>query len=212
MLVSDCDCEESAKTVAEAGDRAGQRRVLVIVLAINLIMFVGEFLAGLLADSAALLADSADNLGDAFVYALSLYVLYRSLRWRAGAAFVKGLIQLGFGLGVALQVVLKALHGAEPIGLAMMGVAAVALVGNLTCFVLLMKHRGDDVNMRSVWLCSRNDVLGNLGVIVAGVTVAGTGRAWPDLVVGGLMAAVFLHTSVQVLSESIRTWRANGSA
>jgi cation diffusion facilitator family transporter len=207
--MSDCDCEESAKSVV-TGSRAGQQRVLLIVLAINLIMFVGEFAAGLLADSAALIADSADNLGDAFVYSLSLYVLYRSQRWRAGAAFVKGLIQLGFGLGVAAQVVLKSLHGAEPIGLVMMGAAAVALVGNLTCFALLMRHRGDDVNMRSVWLCSRNDVLGNIGVIVAGLTVAGSGRAWPDLVVGGIMAAVFLHTSGQVLRESVRTWRANG--
>jgi cation diffusion facilitator family transporter len=209
--MSDCDCENSAKAVAGARDRADQQRVLRIVLAINLVMFVGEFVAGLLADSAALLADSADNLGDAFVYALSLYVLYRSLRWRAGAAFVKGLIQLGFGLGVAAQVVLKSLHGAEPIGLVMMGVAATALIGNLTCFVLLMKHRGDDVNMRSVWLCSRNDVLGNLGVIVAGLAVAGTGRAWPDLVVGGIMAAVFLHTSFQVLRDGARAWRGAGS-
>lgn len=192
-----------------ARGREDRRRVLVVVLLINAVMFVGEFTAGLLADSAALLADSADNLGDAFIYGLSLYVLYRSLRWRAGAAFVKGFIQLVFGIGVASQVVMKAKYGADPIGIVMMGVAAIALLGNLTCFALLMKHRGDDVNMRSVWLCSRNDVLGNLGVIVAGIAVAITGSYWPDLLVGGAIALVFLYTAWDVLRDAYRTWTAN---
>jgi len=208
-----CDPDHQSATSAATLDGRTQherQRVLVIALVINVVMFIGEFVAGLLADSVALLADSADNLGDAFVYGLSLYVLYRSLRWRAGAAFVKGLIQLAFGIGVASQVVMKAIHGAEPIGAIMMGVAAIALLGNLTCFMLLMKHRGDDVNMRSVWLCSRNDVLGNLGVIVAGVAVAVSGNFWPDLVVGGVLAVVFLHTAWGVLRDASHTWSTNG--
>lgn len=200
----------SADQPEGARSREDQRRVLVFVLAINAVMFVGEFTAGLLADSAALLADSADNLGDTFVYGLSLYVLYRSFRWRAGAAFVKGLIQLAFGVGVASQVVMKARYGADPIGAVMMGVAAVALLGNLTCFALLMKHRGDDVNMRSVWLCSRNDVLGNIGVIVAGIAVATTGTFWPDLLIGGAIALVFLYTAWGVLRDAYRAWTAKG--
>lgn len=198
------ECESAA--TPDGPNRQDRQRVLVVALVINAAMFFGEFIAGLLADSAALLADSADNLGDVFAYALSLYVLYRSLRWRAGAAFVKGLIQLAFGIGVASQVVVKAIHGADPIGGVMMSVAALALLGNLTCFVLLMKHRGDDVNMQSVWLCSRNDVIGNLGVIVAGVAVALTGNHWPDLIVGGVIAAVFLHTAWSVLRDASHTW------
>ncbi|MBA2409947.1 MAG: cation transporter [Gammaproteobacteria bacterium] len=169
-------------------------------------MFLALVATGLWVDSSALLADSADNLGDALVYAISLFVAYRSLRWRAGAAFVKGLLQLAFGLGIMIGIVVKLLGHPEPVGLAIMAVAAVALIANLTCLMLLQRHRGEDVNMRSVWLCSRNDVIGNLAVIVSGAAVWLTGNFWPDLIVAALLATVFLHTSYEVLRESMHAW------
>jgi len=184
----------------------GRASTLKVVLAINGLMFLALAAAGLWADSSALLADSADNLGDAFVYAISLYVAYRSLRWRAGAAFIKGLIQLAFGLGIVIGIVIKLLGQPEPVGIAIMAVAAIALIANLICLMLLKRHRGEDVNMRSVWLCSRNDVIGNLAVIVSGAAVWLTGSFWPDLFVATLLALVFLHTSYEVLRDSMRAW------
>jgi Co/Zn/Cd efflux system component len=182
------------------------------VLAINVLMFVAEFGAGLWVDSSALMADSADNLGDVFVYAISLYVAYHGLRWRAGAAFLKGLVQLAFGLGVIGSIVAKLLGHPEPVGLIIMAVATIALVANLICLLLLLRHRGEDVNMRSVWLCSRNDVISNTAVIVSGAAVLLTGSFWPDLIVAALLAAVFLHTSYEVLRDAIRAWHVAESA
>ena len=158
--------------------------MLWIVLAINLVIFAGEFGAGVWADSTALQADSLDSLGDALVYLLSLVVLARSIRARAGAALVKGGIQAVFGVGVLLEVAHKWLYGAEPMAPVMAIVAAIALAANTTCFALLYRYRGDDINMRSVWLCSRNDVVGNAGVLITAGIVAATGSAWPDWVLG----------------------------
>ncbi|KJS05305.1 MAG: hypothetical protein VR73_12405 [Gammaproteobacteria bacterium BRH_c0] len=186
---------------------AGRRRTLHLVLAINVLMFVVELGAGLWADSKALIADSADNLGDSLTYAISLFVVARSLRWRAGAALVKGLIQLIFALGLVMAIVTSLLGEPQPIGLAMMAVAALALVGNVTCLALLSKHRGDDVNMRSVWLCSRNDVIGNIGVILSGGLVIVLDSYWPDIIIASLVAAIFLHTAQDVLRDAWRTWK-----
>jgi Co/Zn/Cd efflux system component len=192
---------------AEALADGARRRTLHIVLWINAAMFAAEFGAGILADSRALIADSADNLGDALVFGLSLYVVGRSLRWRAGAAFFKGLIQLAFGVGIVISIVLGVLGEPEPIGLAIMAVATVALAANLTCFMLLLKHRGEDVNMRSVWLCARNDVIGNIAVIISGALVLLLDSHWPDIAVASLVAMVFLHTGYAVLRDSAYAWR-----
>ena len=185
----------------------GRRKTLYVVLAINLLMFAAELGAGLWADSKALIADSADNLGDSLVYAMSLFVVARGVRWRAGAALVKGLIQLAFGLGIAISIVASLLGNPQPVGLAMVVVAGIALVGNVACLALLMKHRNEDINMRSVWLCSRNDVIGNLGVIVSGVLVMLLDSFWPDIIVASLVALVFLHTAYEVLRDAGRAWR-----
>ena len=184
-----------------------RRSTLIVVLWINIAMFVVEFVAGFLADSTGLLADSADNLGDALTYGLSLYVLHRTLRWRSGAAMVKGLIQIAFGLGIAGTIAYKAVYGFEPLAPAMAAVAGLALVANLTCFALLMKHRGEDINMRSVWLCSRNDVIGNLGVLIAAGLVSVTNTFWPDVVVASILAALFIWTGIGVMRESLSAWR-----
>lgn len=197
-----CDDTENLRRL-----RTRQRGVLITVLWINVVMFVVELGAGLYAGSAALTADALDNLGDAFVYGISLYVVYRSIRWRAGAALVKGLIQLVFGIGVLIYVGHRISVGAAPVSWLMVSVASVALIANLTCFLLLMRHRQDDINMRSVWLCSRNDVIGNIGVIVAAGLVHLTASHWPDVIVGALIAAVFLKTATNVLRDSIYTLR-----
>lgn len=201
-----CHCDDTANTLCQTSDRT-RRRVIWTVLAINAALFGGEFTAGWWAHSSALQADSLDSLGDAGVYALSLAVVGGSLRQRNGAAVVKGLLQGLFGLLVLAEVLRRLLTGAEPLAPLMAGVAAIVLLANLACFRLLMRFRGDDLNMRSVWLCSRNDLASNAGVIVAAGLVALTGSAWPDAAVGTLVAVLFLHTSWQVLREAWPDWR-----
>lgn len=197
-----CGCGEAAERLSTALNR-DQQRILRIVLGINVALFIGEYAAGWWAGSTALQADSLDSLGDAGVYALSLYVIGRSLRWRAGAGVVKGVIQGLFGLAVLAEVGRKALLGATPDAPIMAVAASIALVANLACFFLLTRFRDQDINLRSVWLCSRNDVFSNAGVILAAAAVAWLGRGWPDLLVGALVAALFLHTSYDVLRTAI---------
>ena len=202
--MSGCHCESGATELAAD---AARRKTLVTVLWINGVMFVAALAAGLWADSRALIADSADNLGDAMVYGLSLFAVERSQRWKAGAALVKGAVQLAFGVLVLISVIHGVFYGTEPIGGMIMAMAAVSLLANLTCFALLLKHRGDDINMRSVWLCSRNDVISNAGVIVAGLLVFLTMSPWPDLAVGGIIAIIFLHTAYVVLRDGWAQWQ-----
>jgi len=178
------------------------RRVLWVVLALNGAMFVVEFGAGWVADSAALMADSLDMLGDAAVYGLSLYALGRSARWRAGAALAKGLAMAAFGLFVLGDVGAKAWLGAVPAAPLMLRFALLALAANLVCAVLLVRFRGGEINMRSTWLCSRNDVLANLGVLGAGGLVALTGSPWPDLAAGLTIATLFLHSALGVVRQA----------
>jgi cation diffusion facilitator family transporter len=185
-----------------------QRRVLAIVLGINGAMFAGEFVAGLLAGSVALLADSLDMLGDALVYGFSLYVVARGPAWQARAALLKGAIMAVFGAGVALEAVLKAVHGGVPVASAMGAVGLLALLANLTCLTLLWRSRDDDLNMRSAWLCSRNDVVANAGVLLAAAGVAITGAAWPDVAVGLGIAALVCASAVGVLRAAASQLRA----
>jgi Co/Zn/Cd efflux system component len=149
-----------AKTDALLVLRQRQGRVLQLVLALNAVMFFIEATAGVLAKSTALLADSLDMLGDAAVYALSLYVIHRGPVWRTRAALVKGLAMGAFGLGVLAQAIIRALAGGLPRAETMGLVGALALAANVTCLLLLYRHRTDDLNMRSTWMCSRNDILG----------------------------------------------------
>lgn len=195
--MSGCGCGTILES--SAARTRGQRAVLWMVLVINLGIFAGEFGTGLWAHSTALQADSLDSLGDAWVYALSLAVLARSVRARAGAALVKGALQLFFGVGVLVEVGYSLLVGAEPLSMLMVLAATAALVSNSVCLALLTRYRGDDINMRSVWLCSRNDVLGNLGVIAAAGLIAVTGWAWWDALVGAILATLFLRTGWDVL-------------
>ena len=192
----DKSCEISAMVTSRSC-------VLWSVLAINALMFVVEGWAGLIAQSTSLLADALDMLGDALVYGSSLFVLVRSPRWQAGAAMAKGVFMLLFGLGVLAQAVYKVFHPAMP-GVETMGViGAVALGANLTCFFLLYRHRSDNLNMSSTWICSRNDLIANVGVLLAAAAVYATFSQWPDIIVGGMIAALFLKSSFGVLRAAI---------
>ena len=184
-----------------------QRRVLQVVLAINAAMFVVELVAGLLAHSTALLADSVDMLGDAIVYGFSLYVIGRGSVWQARGALLKGGIMAAFGVGVLAEVAHKLAQGVVPAATVMSGVGVLALAANAAALAFLWRHRGDDINMRSAWLCSRNDVVANAGVLVAAAGVALTGSAWPDIVVGGLIALLFTASAVDVLRAAGRQLR-----
>ena len=206
-MSADC-CSAKSATLETLARQADQRRVLVIVLAINAVMFVLEFGAGVIAGSAALMADASDMLGDALVYAVSLYALARSDRWKAGAAMLKGVVILALGIGIAVNVVLKVRSGVPPSSALMLGFGALALVANLVCFRLLTRFRHQDVNMASTWECSRNDLINNTGVILAAVLVWWLASPWPDIVIGSLMALVFLRSAFRVMAEAAPQLRA----
>ena len=208
--MDDC-CQTKESELAEL--RARQGRVLGAVLAINASMFLIEFAAGLASRSTALLADSLDMLGDSLVYGFSLYVLHRSARWRAGAALAKGGVMAAFGAGVLIEALLRLRAGLVPAAPVMLGVGALALAANTLCFLLLWRHRGDDLNLRSTWLCSRNDLIANAAVLAAALCVAASGSLWPDVAVGVGIAALFLRSAVTVLRDaSGELIRAGGAA
>jgi Co/Zn/Cd efflux system component len=138
-------------------------------------MFVIEFTMGLLAHSSALMADSLDMLGDALVYLFSLYVLHKNEAWRSSAAFLKGLIITFFGVAVLIDVILKITKDITPVPLTMGAIGGLALAANIICLLLLMKQRDDDINMKSTYLCSRNDIITNCGVLVSAFLVGVTG-------------------------------------
>ena len=199
--MSDC-CASKGKDLELLAQKAEQRRVLVIVLALNALMFLAEFTAGLIAGSAALMADSVDMLGDATVYGLSLYAINRSARWKAGAAVGKGLFVLALGLSVLVQIGLKLEHGVPPSSTLMLVFGALALAVNLYCLRLMWRFRRLDVNMSSTVECSRNDAIANVGVLVAAGAVALTNSFWPDIVVACVIAALFLRSALRMLTEA----------
>ena len=183
------------------------RRVLWYVLAINIAMFLIEGTYGVIARSTALLADSLDMLGDAFVYAISIYAIGRSTRWNASIALIKGTVMAVFGIGVIAQAFFRFLSPSVPVAETMGIVGGLALGANIICATLLMRHRHDDINMRSTWLCSRNDVIANIGVLIAAGSVAITESKYPDLLVGAAISLLVLRSSFSVLRESLREFR-----
>ena len=200
--MADHCCSSKGKELERLALQAEQRRILQIVLAINAVMFFVEFTAGLIASSTALMADSVDMLGDALVYGLSIFALSRSDRWKGGAAFAKGVFILAFGIGIIVDIVVKLQTGVPPSSTLMLIFGAIALVANLFCLRLLWRFRAQDVNMASTFECSRNDVISNVGVLIAAAAVAATASPWPDIIVGGIIAALFLKSAVHVIRTS----------
>jgi Co/Zn/Cd efflux system component len=178
------------------------RRVLWAVLIINAAMFAVEIAAGLAAGSASLQADALDFLGDAGNYAISLFVVGMALQYRAMAALLKGATMGLFGLWVLGVTAWHAFAGTLPEAFTMGAVGTAALIANAVSFALLWAHRRGDANMRSAWICSRNDVLGNLAVLLAAAGVFGTGTGWPDIAVAAIMAVLALQGAVLVLTQS----------
>lgn len=197
--MSDC-CENKSCAIEALQSR--QRGTLLAVLWINAVMFVAILAAGLLAQSTAVLSDSLDNLGDALTYSLTLYAVSRSEHTKARVALFKGVLILAAALFVLSQLGYKLLYPVMPVYETMSLASIAGLIANGICLALLWKHRSDDVNMTSVWECSRNDIASNLSVLVAAGGVWVTGAAWPDLVVGGLLALLFLRSALRVLRSA----------
>lgn len=191
------------------------KRALWAVIAINAAMFAVEMTAGQLAGSQALKADALDFAADTATYAISLAVLGASLRVRALAALGKGASLLVMGVWVLGSTLWAALGPGLPEAPVMGAVGLLALAANLASVLLLLRFRNGDANVRSVWLCSRNDAIGNMAVVLAALGVFGTGTAWPDLLVAGVMSALFLGASVSILRQAVaelRTANAEGEA
>jgi Co/Zn/Cd efflux system component len=190
-----------AQTLAPA-NLARYRKILWVALIVNAALFAVEIAAGLQAGSLSLLADAIDFAGDAANYAVSLAVLASVLAWRARAAILKALSMMAFGLFILGRTVWAVWHGAVPEAMTMGVVAVLALAANVGVAWLLYAWREGDANMRSVWLCTRNDAIGNLAVLTAALGVFGTGTAWPDLLVASLMASLALQSGWAVLRQA----------
>lgn len=200
-------CESKSTELDQLREK--QKNVLIIVLLINFVMFIVEFTYGLLSNSTALLSDSLDMLGDATVYAFSLYVINRSIRWKAKAALLKGVIITLFGFYVLGEAVHKAMSDILPVAHTMGVIGFIALVANSCCLLLLLKHKEDDINMRSTWICSRNDIIANFGVLLAAGLVYLLESKWPDIIIGLLTAGVFLKSAFSILTDSVATIKNN---
>lgn len=186
---------------------AAYRRVLVVVLVINAAMFAVEIGAGVAAGSASLQADALDFLGDAAGYAISLFVIGKALRYRASVALLKGASMGAFGLWIMAVIAWHLWHGTLPNAFTMGAIGVTALIANAVSFALLWAFRAGDANMRSAWICTRNDVLGNLAVLLAALGVFGSGAGWPDVVVAAIMAALALHGAVIVIRHALAELR-----
>jgi Co/Zn/Cd efflux system component len=202
VFMADACCAPPPLNLDRNRGNPGYRRVLWAVLGINAAMFLVEIGAGLAAGSASLQADALDFLGDAANYAISLFVVGMALRYRASAALAKGITMTAFGLWVIGTVIWHVMQDTLPSAFTMGSVGIAALVANVVSFGLLWAYRKGDANMRSAWICTRNDVLGNIAVLLAALGVFGTGSGWPDVVVAAVMAGLALQGAFVVVQQS----------
>ena len=200
-------CDHGHEHANAAASSPAYKRILWIALAVNLAMFVVEIGAGVAAQSVSLLADSLDFLGDAGNYGISLFVLGMAIQWRARAALVKAASMGAFGLWVAITTIDHAIAGTVPAAPVMGVVGALALAANFGVALLLYRWREGDSNMRSVWICTRNDAIGNVAVLVAAAGVFGSGSGWPDYVVAAIMSGLALAGAFQVTRQAIAELR-----
>ena len=178
------------------------RTALWIALAVNASMFAVEIGAGIYAGSASLIGDAVDFFGDAANYALSLFVLSMAAAWRSRAALVKGWSMALYGCGILVVAAYTLLRESPPDAMAMGVVGFIALLANVSVAVLLYRFRDGESNMRSVWLCSRNDAIGNIAIMLAALGVFGTGSAWPDVAVAAIMAYLALGSGIAVIRQA----------
>ncbi len=204
-------CGGSNFDEGESRQTGRYRLILWIALVVNGGMFLVEVFAGLAAGSASLQADALDFLGDAGNYGISLFVLGMALRVRAKAALFKGMIMALFGVWVLGTVIFHVIAGTVPTATTMGVVGTAALIANLAVFILLWSYRSGDSNMRSVWLCTRNDVISNIAVLAAAAGVFGTGTGWPDFFVAGIMAVLALQGAWVVIRQALGEMREEGS-
>jgi len=183
------------------------KRRLWAVIAINAVMFAVEMVAGHLAGSRALQADALDFLGDTLTYGMSMAVIGASLRVRASAALIKGFSLLAVGLWVFGSTIYTVFVLGVPQAQVMGAIGFLALAANMASVLLLVKYKDGDANVRSVWLCSRNDAIGNVAVMLAALGVWGTQTGWPDVIVAALMAGLFTWSAVQILAQGLSEWR-----
>lgn len=196
--MSGCNCG------TEQADKL-ERKTLLALLYLNAFMFVTELIAGWLAQSTGLIADSLDMLADAAVYGLSFYAVGKGVLRQAKAAQVSGYLQIILGLGVLFEVARRLLFGSEPQSILIISIGAVALAANIICLVLISKHRDGGVHMRASWIFSTNDVIANLGVIFSGVLVAVMGSRFPDLIVGTIISLIVIRGGVNILKDAKQT-------
>ncbi|WOJ98150.1 cation diffusion facilitator family transporter [Congregibacter brevis] len=194
------------------GGSIGYKRALWAVIAINAVMFGIEMSAGLAANSQALKADALDFAGDTVTYALSLLVIGAAVRTRALASLFKAASLGAMALFILVLTAIRYFEGVTPDAQTMGSIGFLALLANVASVLILLKWRDGDSNVRSVWLCSRNDAIGNVGVIAAGGLVAWTGSAWPDLLVGALLACLFLRSSSAIFSQALLELRSDRKA
>jgi Co/Zn/Cd efflux system component len=198
-----CGCDD----VVFDGLSRGYRRVLWLVIAINAVMFVVELSAGLASGSMALRADALDFFGDSVTYFITLMVIGQPLIWRSRAALLKGLSLAAMGIWILSSTVYRVFILEVPNEFVMGSVGFLALLANVASVLLLMRYRDGDANIRSVWLCSRNDAIGNIAVVGAALAVGATASAWPDLMVAAIMASLFLYSSSQIIRHALSEMR-----
>lgn len=205
LISLDTVSSETSQKVKDANLHSEQReaRVLIWLLVINAIMFVLEIVVGIMAQSTGLIADSLDMFADAAVYGVSLYAVGKSAQLKLKAAHFAGWLQLALALSVLFEVMRRAIYGSEPVSTLMMGMGAIALIANIACLLLIFKSRNDGAHMKASWIFSANDVLANIGVIVAGSLVALSGSQIPDLVIGLIIGLIVLYGARRILSLKI---------
>ena len=193
--MSGCGCEVEIKD-------ASQKRVLYWLLGINAVMFFVEMTVGILADSTALIADSMDMLADAVVYGIGIYAVGKSILHKAKAAQISGYFQLLLGVIILIDITRRLFLGSEPISSLMIGMGFIALIANVACLVIIRNHKNDEVHMRASWIFSANDVIANMGVIIAGVLVVWFDSRVPDLVIGCIVSIVVLRGAWMILKDA----------
>ena len=193
--MSDCDCSVESKSKE-------QSRVLWLLLLINVTMFIVEIVTGIIADSTGLVADSLDMLADAAVYAVGIFAVGKADSIKINAASTSGIFQIILALGVAAEIARRLIWGSEPEPLFMIGISIVALIANVVCLALISKHREGEVHMRASWIFSKNDVIANSGVILAGVLVHVLHSRLPDLVIGTVIVLIVLRGGITIITDA----------